>query len=553
MTGNVIIPWSEYPRPRMVRDSYISLNGEWDFAYAKSIPESFGEKIAIPFPPESKLSGIKRAHTDDELLYYRRSFVIPEGFIKSKVILHLGAVDQIFDLTVNRKYIGHGEGGYLPHSFDITDAVSEGENEILIEVTDTLSNIYPYGKQKEKRGGMWYTPISGIWQSVWIESLPEDAILDVRVSADTEKATIEVITDSDDITLVIDGAEVARDGKKFTVTPSEKNLWTPDSPYLYYFSIKTETDEVRCYFALRSIGIGDFNGVKRLTLNGEPYLFNGLLDQGYFPDGIYLPADYKGYEKDILTAKELGFNTLRKHIKIEPEIFYHLCDKLGMIVFQDMVNNSGYSFVRDTALPTIGMKRFPDKFLHRNKRSREIFIDTMKKTMEHLYSYPSVLYYTIFNEGWGQFNADEAYSIAKQIDDTRIIDSTSGWFWQKKSDVDSHHIYFKKLMAKANAKRPVVISEFGGYSLRVAGHLFGEKNYGYKTFENEAEFEDAVVKLYENEALPLVESCVSALIYTQVSDVEDETNGFMTYDREVLKVNPDRIKETNKKLEKAIK
>ena len=218
-----------------------------------------------------------------------------------------------------------------------------------------------------------------------------------------------------------------------------------------------------------------------------------------------------------------------------------------------MVNNSGYSFIRDTALPTIGMKKLPDKFLHRNKKSREIFIATMKKTMEHLYSYPSVLYYTIFNEGWGQFNADEAYELAKQIDETRIIDATSGWFKQKKSDVESHHVYFKKLSAKKCANRPTVISEFGGYSLRIDGHLFGNKNYGYKTFKNDKDFEDAVVELYENEALPLVKTCVSALIYTQLSDIEDETNGFTTYDREVLKVNKELIKQTFKKLENSIK
>ena len=537
----------------MVRDSYLSLNGEWSFAYSEDTPTSFDEKIIVPFPPESRLSGIERSHKDNEKLYYKRSFTIPDGFIKSKLILHLGAVDQICEVTVNGKFIGRGEGGYLPHSFDITDAANEGKNEITVIATDTLSKLYPYGKQRKKRGGMWYTPISGIWQSVWIESLPEKAIRDVRITASCDKATLEVITDAEDITAVIENAEVTRDGRVFTVTPNEKKLWTPDTPYLYYFKIKTETDEVTCYFALREIGVDDFNGVKRLTLNGKPYLFNGLLDQGYFPDGIYLPKSSEGYEKDILTAKSLGFNTLRKHIKIEPEIFYHLCDKLGMVVFQDMVNNSGYSFIRDTALPTIGMKRFPDKFLHRNKKSRQIFIDEMKRTMEHLYSYPSVLYYTIFNEGWGQFNADKAYEIAKQIDETKIIDSTSGWFKQKKSDVESHHVYFKKLAAKKSFDRPVVISEFGGYSLRIPGHLFGSKNYGYKTFKNEKDFEDAVVDLYENEALPLVESHISALIYTQISDIEDETNGFMTYDREVLKVNEERIKQTFKKLENSIK
>ena len=297
----------------------------------------------------------------------------------------------------------------------------------------------------------------------------------------------------------------------------------------------------------------DFGGKKRITLNGEPYLFNGLLDQGYFPDGIFLPATSDGYKEDILTAKALGFNMLRKHIKIEPECFYYLCDTLGMAVFQDAVNNSDYSFLRDTLLPTIGLKRLSDKKLHKCKRARKIFTETALGMTAHLYNHPSVLYYTIFNEGWGQFSADEVYKIVKDSDKTRIIDATSGWFIRHKSDVESHHVYFKKLKAKSPRKRPVVISEFGGYSHRCEGHLFGDKNYGYKTFKSREEFEENVKKLYLCEVLPLVKKGVSALVYTQISDVEDETNGFLTYDRRVLKVNPETFAEISKSLQEASK
>ena len=306
------------------------------------------------------------------------------------------------------------------------------------------------------------------------------------------------------------------------------------------------------YFALREIGIGEFNGIPRLTLNGKPYLFNGLLDQGYYPDGIFLPATSKGYEDDIIRMKECGFNMLRKHIKIEPEIFYHLCDRLGMVVFQDMVNNSGYSFLIDTVLPTIGLKSIPILFRHKSKRSQEIFIRDMIRTQERLYSFPSVLYYTIFNEGWGQFKADEMYELAKSLDPTRVYDATSGWFYRKKSDVDSRHVYFKPVKLGKLTKRPIVISEFGGYSHRVKNHIFGDEEYGYSSFDTCEEFEAAFRKLYGEEIKPLISQGISALVYTQVSDVEDETNGLLTYDRKVLKVNAEKIKSLMDQLYKEI-
>jgi beta-galactosidase/beta-glucuronidase len=543
-------PWNEYPRPSFVRDSFLSLNGEWDFAYSKNEPKTYKEKVLVPFPPESRLSGINRGHTDDEALYYKRTFSLPDGFKKARTLLHFGAVDQICEVFLNGKRLGAHEGGYIPFYFDVTDSLKDSENELKVIVKDTLSKLYPYGKQKKNRGGMWYTPVSGIWQTVWLESMPEKAIKAIKITPSLTNAKISVTSDAEEITLTLkeSGETFRAQNGTITVIPKNPVLWTPEKPHLYYFTLETDTDKIESYFALREIGTKKVGDITRLTLNGKPYLFNGLLDQGYFPDGIFLPATSEGYRNDILTAKALGFNMLRKHIKIEPQIFYYLCDKLGMIVFQDMINNSSYSFIRDTALPTIGMKRLSDKHLHKNPVSRKIFKQQMKETISLLYNHPSIVYYTIFNEGWGQFTADEIYRDAKAQDGTRIYDATSGWFWQKESDVDSHHIYFKKLKLKINPNRPAVISEFGGYSHRCEGHLFGEKNYGYKSFDSVEEFENSIASLYENEALPLVKNGVSALIYTQISDVEDETNGFLTYDRRIVKTDVKRFSDIAKKL-----
>lgn len=542
-------PLPEYPRPQMKRDSFLSLNGEWLFSVSEREcePDNYEESITVPYPPESALSGIQRRIKQNEKLYYKRFFTLPNGFCCGRVLLHFGAVDQICNVKINGKFIGGHEGGYHPFFFDITDALTVGENEISVSVTDELSTDYPYGKQRRDRGGMWYTPISGIWQTVWLESVPEGYIEGIEIVTDTSCAKIKVLSSCEHkrLTLTEIGESFEFSSDSIEITPKTERLWTPESPYLYYFTLETENDKIESYFALREIGIEKIGGIPRLTLNGEPYLFNGLLDQGYFPDGIYTPASYDAYKDDILLTKSLGFNMLRKHIKIEPMIFYHLCDKLGIVVFQDMVNNSDYSFIRDTALPTIGLKRLKDKRLHKNPKSRELFISGMKETIELLRNTPSVLYYTIFNEGWGQFSADENYRLAKSLDPTRIYDATSGWFFQNESDVDSHHVYFKKARLVPNGEKPLVLSEFGGYSYREAGHLFGSANYGYSIYKTRDEYEDAVVTLYEKEITPLVESGISALVYTQLSDIEDETNGFISYDRKFLKIPCETMRKIN--------
>lgn len=539
------MPWADYPRPSMVRESYICLNGKWDFCENTSEQSGeFNESILVPFCPESPASGIERNMTDDTVLHYRRNFTIPDGFNKGRIILHFGAVDNICDVYVNGIHAVYHDGGYLPFRADISDMLVEGENELYVRVRDDLSGLYPYGKQRRDRGGMWYTPISGIWQTVWLESVPIKYIESIKITPTAENVKIKVTGGDLKKMITLEGGAIYEfEGKEITISPIDKHLWTPEDPYLYHFTLECGEDKIESYFALREIGIKKVGGIPRITLNGKPYLFNGLLDQGYYPDGIFLPATPYGFEEDIVRIKKMGFNMLRKHIKVEPEIFYNLCDRLGVVVFQDMVNNSDYSFFIDTALPTVGFKRLPILFRHKDKREREIFTRDMYKTMDHLHFFPSVMYYTVFNEGWGQFCADKMYDAAKAYDPTRIIDATSGWFWRKRSDVDSRHVYFKKVKRGRLGKNPIVISEFGGYAHRVDGHLFGEGNYGYNTYDSREEFEKLFNKLYLEEIKPLISQGICALVYTQVSDVEDETNGLITYDRRIVKTGMARTKE----------
>ncbi len=548
-------PWNIYPRPSLVRDSFFCLNGYWDFDIKpEGEPPSYERKILVPFPPESSLSEICESIPDGSLIHYRREFKLPEGFIKSRVILHFGAVDTICEVVLNGRHIGSHEGGYLPFSFDITDALME-ENVLYVTVKDELDKCYPYGKQTKSRGGMWYTPVSGIWQTVWVESTPENYITALKIDTDARSARIRVFggTQAKKLTVHETGEVFEFIDDDIEFSPRVIRTWTPDTPNLYNFTVEAGEDRIEGYFALREISVKTISGIPRLCLNGEPMLFNGLLDQGYFPDGLFLPATPDGFKDDILMTKRLGFNTLRKHIKVEPEIFYNLCDRLGMAVFQDMVNNSDYSFILDTALPTVGLKRLPDSLRHKDKKSRAIFEEHMRGEIEHLNKFPSVLYYTVFNEGWGQFSADEMYEVAKKCAPTRIIDATSGWFVRNKSDVDSRHVYFKPVKLGKKSKRPVVISEFGGYSHRIEGHIATPDNYGYKLYETQKEFESGFRSLYENEILPLIPLGICGLIYTQVSDIEDETNGLITYDRKVLKVDPEYTATMMKRLSDSIK
>ncbi|MBQ5816240.1 MAG: glycoside hydrolase family 2, partial [Oscillospiraceae bacterium] len=541
------MPWAVYPRPQLKRDSFFCLNGDWDFEVTSGeMPENFGRKIKVPFPPESALSGIDELFSEKSRLYYKKTFSLPEGFVKERVILHFGAVDQICKVYLNGEYIGSHSGGYAPFSFDVTDALKE-QNTLIVKVADELSKqVFPYGKQTKRRGGMWYTRVSGIWQTVWLESVSKKHVTSLKVDTSLIGAEISVYgIDEGTVTVKTEGGEIKAElnGGKASISIPEPKLWSPENPYLYEFAVEGEGDRVESYFALRTIEIKEVGGKKRICLNGEPYFFHALLDQGYFPDGIFTPATPEAYKNDILEAKRLGFNTLRKHIKIEPQIFYYYCDKLGMVVFQDMVNNGHYSFLRDTALPTVAVKKMSDKLLHLNKKSREQFVLSMIETVKLLYNHPSICYWTIFNEGWGQFCSDEMYDLLKELDSTRIIDSTSGWFKNSKSDVESEHVYFKPYKFRSSDKA-VVLSEFGGYSFRPEGHIFNlKKAYGYRFFTDRNEFENDLLRLYREEIIPAVKEGLCASVYTQLSDVEDETNGLLSYDRLVCKVDGKKMRE----------
>ena len=549
-------PFASYPRPQLVRDSYLCLNGKWDFSVVsqKKGREDLG-KILVPYPPESRLSGVERITKPDETLVYTRLITLPEGFRKNptdRILLHFGAVDQDAILQLNGRWVEQFTSLYLPVTIDLTDHLQDGENELTVLVTDPLDPDLPYGKQTYQRGGMWYTPVSGIWQTVWMECVPENYIRNLKITPTLESVTIQVEGGCDEKLLTLDGKDYPFTGEKITLPIDDPHHWSPEDPYLYEFTLTSGNDTVRSYFALREVGIaevGGADGVCRslITLNRKPYFFHGLLDQGYFSDGIFLPATEEGFKNDILQMKACGFNMLRKHIKVEPDIFYYLCDSLGMVVFQDMVNSGKYSFLIDTALPTVGLRRGITH--HASERRHNLFFECAEGMMKHLYNHPSVCYYTIFNEGWGQFDADNVYRRLKALDTTRIYDTTSGWFKTKKSDVESDHIYFRPVKLKNVKDRPLVLSEFGGYSCKIDGHAFNlDKTYGYRFFGDRQAFEDALVKLYEEEIIPHIERGLSATVLTQVSDVEDETNGLLTYDRAILKVDAERMRELAKRM-----
>ncbi len=538
------IPFADHPRPQLKRDSYICLNGEWELSVMRKgkgrVAESL--KVKVPYPVGSRLSGISFPVKKNDTLEYSRFFSYrkTEG---TKLLLHFGAVDQICSVFINHKKAGTHVGGYLPFSFDITELLVDGDNLITLLSEDRLDTELGYGKQSFKRGGMWYTPICGIWQTVWLEQVPEKHIEDIKLTPDLWGVDIEIFGGEDEKTIVFEEKEYSFRGGLFRLEVDDPEYWTPENPKLYDLTVISGDDRIETYFALRTVEIkGD-----KLLLNGKPCFFHGLLDQGYFSVGIYLPATPEGFKNDILKMKELGFNMLRKHIKIEPEIFYYYCDKYGMIVFQDFVNNGKYSFLIDTALPTVGLRKGVS---HRvSKKRREAFIKDGEETVSLLYNHPSVCYYTIFNEGWGQFDAVNMYKHFKDLDKSRVWDVTSGWFQTKKSDVLSEHIYFKPIKLK-NDGRPLILSEFGGYSLKIEGHSFNlDKNYGYKTFKSKAELLKGLSTLYLDEVIPAIKKQgLAGTVLTQVSDVEDETNGLLTYDRRVLKVDADEMRNIADKL-----
>ena len=546
-------PWMVYPRPQMKRDSYVNLNGMWDFSWDD--PDRY-RSILVPFCPESALSGVKAHFAEGSILTYRRRFSLPEGFHRGRVLLHIGAADQHALVYVNQQLLGQHDGGYEAFTMDITNAL-QPENELKILCWDDLNDQkQPYGKQvlPEKRGGMWYTPVSGIWQTVWLESVPETYIEKLNIENRGYSVTISTVPALDGTVKVEGLGDHELHNGTVTITPASPRLWSPEDPYLYNFTLEAGEDKVESYFAIRALEIKQVGDYPRLCLNGKPYFFHGLLDQGYWPDGLFTPAAPECYADDILAMKKLGFNMLRKHIKVEPEEFYYQCDRLGMLVFQDMVNNGDYNFLRDTALPTAGIQTLDDCKLHADEGTRKEFLRQMETTVNQLKNHPSIVYWTIFNEGWGQFESDAVYEKLRALDDTRWIDSTSGWFRRKKTDVDSRHVYFKKIKLKGDKKKPLVLSEFGGYSYKIMEHSFNQdKTYGYGKFADGEAYANAVEELYREQVVPCVREGLCAAVYTQVSDVEDETNGLLTYDRKKEKLSAAAMRLIARTLQDAVR
>lgn len=560
-SGGMRMSWEkEYPRPQLRRTHFLSLNGEWVLN---------GSKIKMPYPPQSKRSGYEGI-IENELIY-EKTFTMDELVCKTKEkwLLHFGAVDQIAEIYLNGVFIGKHEGGYLPFTFEITEALKK-VNQLKVIAKDTLSKVYPYGKQSHRPKGMWYTPISGIWQSVWIEKVPVRYIdrLIHHVTMDSVKIEVIESTSNRQETSKEEGSiwlmnqegkvilEKAFEGQMVAIDFTKENLpihlWGPENPYLYHYRIQKGEDCVESYFGLRTIEIARVNGKQRVLLNQKPIFFHGVLDQGYFHEGIYLPDKPKGYDYDVTRMRELGYNTIRKHIKIEPERFYYACDQQGILVFQDMVNSGDYHFMTDTLLPTLGWKCKWDQFPFEKER-KAFFEAHGKETIQHLYNHPCVVGYTIFNEGWGQFEADRLYKLFKKQDPSRLYDATSGWFHQKESDFESIHMYFrnKKLFSKG---KPIFLSECGGYTRKISGHLYDDKQaYGYGKAESKELLTRRIEKLYNESVIPSIKEGLCGCIYTQLSDVETEINGLYTYDRKICKVGKKEMKRIAKAIKKALK
>ncbi len=542
------IPHNIYPRPQMRRHNWLNLNGLWNLTV-----DGLGYTIRVPFCPESRLSGIGKHFEEGTCLCYRRSFSLPEGWNTGRVLLHIGAADQTALVYVNGRRAGFHEGGCTAFTLDITEFL-EQENRLEIRCFDDLENQkYPYGKQvtPDKRGGMWYTPVSGIWQTVWLEQVPTNYIRKLNIENRGYGVTISTEPAMEGRVIVPGLGEFPLGS---TIAPEDPHLWSPEDPYLYECAVETAEDRVETYFAIRALDIQTVDGIPRLCLNGKPYFFHGLLDQGYWPDGLLTPASAECFADDIRAMKALGFNTLRKHIKVEPEEFYYQCDRLGMIVFQDMVNNGEYNFFRDTALPTAGFQVRGDGNLNTDPATRKFFLQTMEATVRQLRNHPSICYWTIFNEGWGQFDSDRVYEQFRTLDDTRFIDTTSGWWRGHKTQVDSRHIYFGQWWQLKKGKMPVVLSECGGLTYAEEGHLYNPDNsYGYKTCKTREDFNRGILSLYRDHLIPAVKAKgLCAAIYTQLSDVEDEINGLLTYDRQICKADQAEMQAIARELKDAI-
>lgn len=563
-------PLGEYPRPQMERASYQCLNGKYEYAITKNTASQMGEaegEILVPFAVESELSGVQKALQADELLWYRRKFAVNENYDGKKVLLHFGAVDWQCEVFINSTKIGGHTGGYCPFSFDITEYLKADENELIVKVSDpTDSADQPRGKQIRKPVGFWYTATSGIWQTVWLEVVPETYIKAIKLTPDIDTASLDLSVDfvgearlratAFDGETAIAAAEFDKSGKLNIPDPK---LWSPESPFLYDLKIELVknaevVDEVKSYFGMRKFSMEkDKKGYVRLCLNNKPYFQKGLLDQGYWPDGgLTAPTD-EALSYDVQKMHDLGYNMLRKHIKVEPARWYYHCDRIGMLVWQDMPNGCGINQMVVGVLPNIGIKMLPDKYEklynRQNKEAQKLYRTELDEMIDNLYNCVSICCWVPFNEAWGQFDAKNVANHVKHLDPTRFVDHASGWHDQGGGDFKSIHKYILPLHPYVRDNRAFVISEYGGYSNVVKNHVWNiRKCFGYLMFRNKKTLSNAYRRLHTGQAIPLIKHGLCALVYTQVSDVENEVNGVLTYDRKVVKLDENMVKEINARL-----
>lgn len=556
--------WPEYPRPIMEREDWKNLNGLWDYAIVergKHMPATFDGQILVPFAAESALSGVGKTVGAEKELVYRRSFDIPSSWKGKKVLLHFGAVDWKTDVWVNGVKVGSHTGGFTPFSFDITEALQGRENTLMVKVWDPTDQGYqPRGKQVSRPEGIWYTPVTGIWQTVWLEPVSESYIQDLRITPDIDhsllsvQAVVNEATSKDLVEVkVFDGRKLVAQGKSINgecvqiEMPEDVKLWSPDSPFLYTLKVSLEQDgkvkdEVASYAAMRKYSSRrDANGIVRLELNNQPLFQFGPLDQGWWPDGLYTAPTDEALRYDIQKTKDFGFNMIRKHIKVEPARWYTYCDQMGIIVWQDMPSG-------DRNPEWQNRKYFEGTEMKRSDESEACYRKEWKEIMDALYSYPCIATWIPFNEAWGQFKTPEIVEWTKQYDPTRLVDPASGGNHYTCGDMLDLHNYPAPELYLYDAQRATVLGEYGGIGWVVPGHIWEpDRNWGYIQFNSSKEVTDEYVK-YAEQLYNLIPRGFSAAVYTQTTDVEVEVNGLMTYDRKVIKVDEKRVNAVNRKL-----
>lgn len=565
----------EYPRPQLQRDSYYSLNGMWDYRIEREGTPVCAGEIRVPFAPECPLSGVQHILQPGETLTYEAKLDLPAALRPGRadrVLLHFGAVDQVCHVWVNDREVGSHAGGYTAFTCDITEALQEGENRLRVVVRDDTEQA-PYGRGKQRLdhniqySSLFYTPVSGIWKSVWIERVPAAYIERLRITPRYDDAAVTIAIESAqtaagqvEISLrseVVARKELAPGQQEITIPLPDFEAWSPAQPTLYDVCIRFGDDAVRSYFGMRKVERRrDADGIWRFRLNDEPIFMNGVLDQGYWPDGLLTAPSDEALVYDIETLRSMGYNLIRKHIKVEPERFYYHCDRLGMLVWQDVPNGGGdynMTFVATlpNAIPWIG-RHLGDHhyawFGRADAEGRRIYYQELAELVAELYNHPSIVAWVPFNEGWGQFDAQVATDRVREMDDTRLIDQACGWFDQGGGDMYAIHNYFWPLRTRVQRDRVLALTEYGGYALPVPGHLACEKEFGYKGYHSQEELTAAYEALIGKSVLAHLQNGLCAAIYTQVSDVEEEINGLMTYDRAVTKMDIEKIRAINARI-----